>query len=155
MSLLLILNIILTIFSVCIAYLNIKVLTGTSPSDYDTISIEWIINFYTYFFETIKRCCQVHVQATSLLKRNKHWITFKLWLHEKQLGSLRGISHSPGCCWYVKSPLFFFMFIWSRGRRAYRDLAFPNKIRWTKFNIDTSGSLWRRKLCEFRCTNLN
>ena len=29
-------------------------------------------------------------------------------LYEKQLGLLRGISHSPRCCWRVKSFLFSF-----------------------------------------------
>ena len=40
---------------------------------------------------------KVHVQATSLLKRNKHWNAFRVWLYEKQLGLLRGISDSLGC----------------------------------------------------------
>ena len=26
---------------------------------------------------------KVHVQATSLLKRNKHWNAFRVWLYEK------------------------------------------------------------------------
>ena len=59
-------------------------------------------------FLTIKCFCQVHVQATSLLKRNKHWNAFRVWLYEKQLGSLREISHAPRCCCYVKSLLFLF-----------------------------------------------
>ena len=33
---------------------------------------------------------KVHVQATSLLKRNKHWNAFRVWLYEKQLDPLRG-----------------------------------------------------------------
>ena len=33
---------------------------------------------------------KVHVQATSLLKRNKHWNAFRVWLYEKQLRLLRG-----------------------------------------------------------------
>ena len=37
------------------------------------------------FFKTTKCCCQVHVQATSLLKRNKHWNAFRVWLYEKQV----------------------------------------------------------------------
>ena len=35
-------------------------------------------------------CCQVHVQAASLLKRNKHWNAFRVWLYHKQLGLLKG-----------------------------------------------------------------
>ena len=42
------------------------------------------------FLQTIKYCCQVHVQDTSLLKRNKHWNAFRVWLYDKQLGSLKG-----------------------------------------------------------------
>ena len=52
--------------------LNWKMFIGTASSDYDTISIYCIINSHIHFFQTIKRCCQVHVQVTSLLKRNKH-----------------------------------------------------------------------------------
>ena len=33
-------------------------------------------------------------------------------LYEKQLGLLRGISHSPRCCSYVKSLLFSFTFVY-------------------------------------------
>ena len=44
------------------------------------------------FFQTTKRCGQVQIQATSLLKRNKHWDAFRVWLYEKQFGSLRGYS---------------------------------------------------------------
>ena len=68
------------------------------------------------FFQIIKRCCQIHAQATSLLKRNKHWIAFRVWLYEKQLGSLMGISHSPRCRWCVIFLLFLFcVYIWSSG----------------------------------------
>ena len=33
-----------------------------ASSDYETISI------YIFFFQTIKRCCQVHEQATSMFE---------------------------------------------------------------------------------------
>ena len=94
---------------------------------------------------------KVHVQATSLLKRNKHWNAFRVWLYEKQLGSLRGISHSRRCCWYVIFLLFLFcVYIWSSGMTRFR-----SKMRWTKIDINTSASLSRRKLCQCVCTNLN
>ena len=75
------------------------------------------------FFQTIKRCCQVHVQATSLLKRNKHWNAFRVWLYEKQLGSLRGISHSPRCCGYGKSLLFLFCVYMIKGDDALTEIS--------------------------------
>ena len=59
MSLFLTLNIIHTIFE---SLLNRKMFIWIAPLDYETISIN------IYFYQTIKRCCQVHVQATSLFK---------------------------------------------------------------------------------------
>ena len=58
-SLFLTLNIIHTIFE---SLLNRKMFIWIAPLDYETISIN------IYFYQTIKRCCQVHVQATSLFK---------------------------------------------------------------------------------------
>ena len=66
------------------------------------------------FFQTITGCCQVHAQATLLFKKISigmlQWeaifVTFRVWLHEKQLGPFGRISYSPGCCWYVKPLLF-------------------------------------------------
>ena len=61
MSSFLTLNIIHTIFeSPLLTYR--KIFVWIASSDYETISI------YIDFFQTIKRCCQVHVQATSLFK---------------------------------------------------------------------------------------
>ena len=62
MSLFLPLNIIHTIFESLLLTLNRKIFIWVASSDYETISI------YIEFFQTIKRCCQVHVQATLLLK---------------------------------------------------------------------------------------
>ena len=45
-----------------IAALNKKMFIWIASSDYETISI------YIDFFQIIKRCCQVHVQTTSLFK---------------------------------------------------------------------------------------
>ena len=58
MSLFLPLNIIHTIFESLLLTLNRKIFIWIASSDYDTVSI------YTDFFQTINRCCQVHVQAT-------------------------------------------------------------------------------------------
>ena len=62
MTLFLTLNIIHTIFESLLLTLNTKRFIWITCSDYETISI------YIEFFQTIKRCCQVHVQATSLFK---------------------------------------------------------------------------------------
>ena len=62
MTLFLTLNIIHTIFESLLLTLNRKRFIWITYSDYETISI------YIEFFQTVKRCCQVHVQATSLFK---------------------------------------------------------------------------------------
>ena len=62
MSLFLFLNKIHTIFESLLLTLNSKIFIWIASSDYETISI------YIDFFQTIKRCCQVYVQATLLFK---------------------------------------------------------------------------------------
>ena len=62
MSLFLPLNIIHTIFESLLLTLNGKLFIWIASSDYESISI------YIDFFQTIKHCCQVHVQATLLFK---------------------------------------------------------------------------------------
>ena len=56
------LNIIHTIFESLLLTLNRKIFIWIASSDYGTISIS------IDFFQTIKHCCQVHVQATLLFK---------------------------------------------------------------------------------------
>ena len=110
MSLFLPLNIIHTIFESLLLTLNWKIFIWTASSDYETTSID------IYFFQTIKRCCQVHVQTTLLFKiisigmfqKEAIFCYFQSMLYEKQLGLLRVISHSPRCFRYVKSLLFSF-----------------------------------------------
>ena len=87
---------------------------GTASFGCDTISIKCIKTFCINFLQTIKCCCQLHIQATSLLKRNKHWNAFRVWFYEKQLGSLRYLTHQDVV---NKSNLlcFYFVFIWSSG----------------------------------------
>ena len=63
MSLLLTLNIIHTIVESLLLTLNRKKFIWVAFSDYETTSI------CIEFFQTIKRCCQVHVQATLLSKK--------------------------------------------------------------------------------------
>ena len=62
MSLFLPLNIIHTIFESLLLTLNRKIFIWIASSNNENKSI------YIDFFQTIKRCCQVHVQATSLFK---------------------------------------------------------------------------------------
>ena len=62
MSLFLPLNIIHTIFESLLLTLNRKNFIWIASSEYETISI------YIIFFQTIKRCCQVHLQTTLLFK---------------------------------------------------------------------------------------
>ena len=50
---------------------------------------------------------------------------------------------------------FHFLFIWSRGKRAYRDLTFRSEMGWTKIDMNTSAGLARRILYKRICTNLN
>ena len=56
------LNIIHTTFESLLLILNGKLFIWIACSDYETISI------YIGFFQKIKRCCRVHVQATLLFK---------------------------------------------------------------------------------------
>ena len=97
------------------------------------------------FFQTIKRCCRVHVQATSLLKRNKHWNAFRVWLYEKQLGSLRVMSHWPRCCWYVKSILFSFCVYTIKGDDALTEMS-PFEVRFLLFPYKHPATISRLKL---------
>ena len=62
MSLFLPLNMIHAIFESLLLTLNRKIFIWVAPSDYETIST------YIDFLQTIRRCCQVHVQATLLFK---------------------------------------------------------------------------------------
>ena len=124
MTLFLTLNIIHTIFESLLLTLNRKMFIWIACSDYETISI------YIKFFPTIKRCCQVHVQATSLFKiisirvfqKEAGFLLLLLYLYEKQLGLLRAISHSPRGCWYLKSFLFSFYVYMIKGDDALTDI---------------------------------
>ena len=109
-----------------------KMFIWIASSDYDTISI------YIDFFQTIKRCCQVHVQVTSLfkkisigmLKKKQFFVTFKVCLYEKQLGSLeRDIPFTEMCCVYVKSLLFSFCVYMIKGDDALTEIS-TFEARW-------------------------
>ena len=111
MSLFLTLNKIPTIFeSLLLATLNRKKFIWIASSDYETISV------YIDFLQIIKRCCEVHVQTTSLFRiiaigmfqKEAIFCYFKGMLYEKRVNLLRGISHSPRFWWCVKSFLFSF-----------------------------------------------
>ena len=62
-----------------------------ASSDYETISI------YIIFFQIIKRCCQVHVQATSMfemisisLRKKQFSVTFRVCYMRNNLACLGG-----------------------------------------------------------------
>ena len=126
MSLFLNLNIIQTIFESLFLTLKNKKFIWIASSGYETISI------YIEFFQIIKRCCQVHVQATSLFKiitigmfqKEAIFCYFLGMLYEKQLGLLRGISDSPRCCWCVKSFLFSFCVYMIKADDTLTDIQF-------------------------------
>ena len=78
---------------------------------------------------------------------------FRVWLYWKQLGSLKGSSHSPRCCWHVRSLFsfcvcmlisIFILCLYDRG--GWRGM------RRTKLDMNTSVSLTKRKFCECVCT---
>ena len=112
-----------------IATLNRKMFFWIASSDYETMFI------YLFFFQIIKRCCQVHVEATSvfeiisigMFQKEAIFCYFSSMLYEKQLGLLRGIFHSPRCFWYDKSFLFSFCVYMSKGDNAltYREPILP------------------------------
>ena len=71
MSLFLTLNKIPTIFeSLLLATLNRKKFIWIASSDYETISV------YIDFFQIIKCCCQVHVQAC--FRKKQFFVTFRV-----------------------------------------------------------------------------
>ena len=110
--------------------------TGIASSDCDTISIHCIIKFYLDFFQKIKLCCQEHVQASRIythefLRKKQFFLTFWVWLYKKQLGSLRGIYHSPRCCWYVKSLLFSFWVYMIKGDDTLTEIS-PFEVKWVE-----------------------
>ena len=133
--------------------------TGIASSDFDTISIHCIIKFYLDFFQTIKLCCQERVQALRIythefLRKKQFFVTFWVWLYKKQLGSLRGIYHSPDVADMSNLFYFHFEFIWSRGMTR---LPRSRLSKWNGLNKNRykHSSLVRRKLYKCVCTNLN
>ena len=111
--------------------LNRKIVIWIASSDYNKISL------YIYLFQAIKRCYQVPAETTSLLKKLRItmfkkeviFVTFMVQLYEKQLGSIRGNSHSTGCCWYVQSLLFLFCLYIIEGDDALTAIS-PFESKW-------------------------
>ena len=109
------------------------------------------------FSSNNKCCCEVHIQATWLLKRNKHWNAFSVWLYKKQLGSLRGISHSPRCCWYVKSLLLLFCVYMIKGDDALTVISpfeakSVNKNRYEHFRQPAETKIMQMCMYQFKLT---
>ena len=97
--------------------------------------------FKQFFFQTITRCCQVHPQATSLFKNISigmfQWeaifVTFRVWLHEKQLGPFEGDILLTRMLLIGQTSFIFILCLCDQGRwRAYRYLVFWSKMGWKK-----------------------
>ena len=100
------------------------------------------------FFSSIKallsrtRTSFVRICTYEVLRKKQFFVTFWVCLYGKQLGSLRGISHSPRCWWHVKSfSLSFWVYMMQGGWHIYGDLAFRSEMCWRK--IDTNTPAWR------------
>ena len=106
MSLFLPLNIIHTIFESLLLTLNRNIFIWIASSDYETIST------YIDFFQTIRRCCQVHVQATLLFKKESiFFVTFRVCYMRDILGCLGGyFTHLDVA---DMSDLFYFHFVFT------------------------------------------
>ena len=107
------------------------------------------IPIYIEFFQIIKRCCQMHVQVSSLFKiitikmfqKEAIFVTFKVCYMRNNLACLGGYpSHLDVAD--VSNFFFFFDFVFTRSRLM------------TRLPISNSASL-ARQLCECLCTNLN
>ena len=132
---------------------------GTVSFDYDTISIKCIINFCINFLQTVKCCCQVNVQAASLLKRNKNWNTFRVWLYEKQLGSLRlgGFPTHQDVADISDRFYFYSAFIWSRGmtplpRSRLSKRNGMKKNQYKHFSQPVKAKIMQMRLYQFKLT---
>ena len=142
MSLFLPLNIIHTIFESLLLTLNRKIFIWIASSDYETISI------YIDFFQTIKRCCQVHVQATLFFKiisigmfqKEAIFVTVRVCYMRNNLACLGGYPTHLDVADISNLFYFHFVFAWSKVM--------------TRLLRSNSASLVRQ-LCECLCNNLN
>ena len=110
-------------------------------------SFFWLWN-YIQFFQTIKCCCQVHVQATSLFKiisvgmfqeKSNFFVTFRVCYITNNLACLGGYLTCLEVAGISNLFYFHFMFTWSRAMTRLP------RSNWTSL---------ARRLCEFSCTNL-
>ena len=77
------------------------------------------------------RASFVRIYTYKFLRKKQFFVTFWVWLYEKQLGSLRGISHSPRCCWYVKSLLFSFWVYMIKGDDTLTEFS-SFEVKWVE-----------------------
>ena len=89
------------------------------------------------------------IYALECLRKKHVFVTFRVWLCEKQHDLPRWILHSPKCCCYVKSH---FVFIWSRGIMCLPRSSLLMRNGRIKIDIKTLDGLESRKLCEWFCT---
>ena len=66
-----------------------------------------------------------------MFKKEKVFVTLKVWLYEKQLGSYGGMSHSPRCCVNVKTLLFSFCVYVIKGDKALTEIC-SFEAKWDK-----------------------
>ena len=115
------------------------------------------MNFCINFLQTIKCYCQVHVQATSFLKRNKHFNAFRVWLYEKQLGSLGGYPTHRDVADMSDLFHFYSVFIWSRGmthlpRSRLLKQNGRNKNRYKHFREPVETKIMQMRMYQFKLT---
>ena len=122
--------------------LNRKMFIWIASFGYETMSVR------IDFFQTIKHCCQVHVQATSLFKiigigmfqKEAIFVTFRVCYMRNNLAWLGGYPTHLDVADISNLFYFHFVFTWSRAM--------------TRLPRSNSASLARR-LCKCLCINLN
>ena len=131
MSLFLPLNIIHTIFESLLLTLNRKIFIWIASSDYETISI------YIDFFQIIKCCCQVHVQAC--FRKKQFFVTFRVCYMRDNLACFGRYPIHLDAADVSNLFYFHFVFTWSR----------------LMTHLPKSNSASLARLFECLCTNLN
>ena len=78
------------------------------------------------------------------LRKKQYFVTFRVWLYEKELGSLRGISHSPKCCCNMSNLFdFHFVFTYLRGMTCVPRPCLLKRNEIIAMICSTLDSLWK------------
>ena len=99
--------------------------------------------------------CLKKYKRWNVSERSNFFPTFRVWLYEKQLGSLRGISHLPRCCWYVKFILFSFSVYMIKGeaclpRSHLSKRNGMNKNRYEHFSRPGEANIIQTNMYQFK-----